>query len=173
MCGTCAFAQTTTATLSGSVTDPAKAVVPDARLAVRNVATNATRTAITDDQGRFSMSSLPPGTYELLIEKAGFKKTLVNAIVLVVGGSAVVETSLALGDVNEQVVVNSESEITLQNPGINRLVRSHQIEALPIGGRNFADFVKLSSGVVLGRENVGGGSFKPWSRWMGSTTFKP
>lgn len=154
-------AQTATAMLSGTVTDQSKAVVPHAKITIHNPATGTTRASITDEQGRFFVSALVPGTYDLQVEQKGFKTAVLSGLVLTVGGSAVADISLSVGDVSEQVLVSSESGlIANENFGIHRVVGSREIETLPIGGRNFVDFVKLSSSVVVGRENVGGGSFK-------------
>lgn len=157
----CAPAQTATATLSGTVRDPGGLVVPGAQLTLLHTTTGATRTATSDAQGRYSFPALDPGTYELRAEMKGFKTVALSGVVVTVGGSAVADVSLPLGNVSESVAVASREQlIEPQSMEVSRVVASREIQALPIGGRNFVDFVKLSSGVALGRENVGGGPFK-------------
>src|SRR5688572_24755488 len=70
------WAQSTTGSLQGTVTDEQDAVVPGATVSVRNVDTNARRTALTDTNGRWRIYNLPVGNYEVAIELAGFAKVL-------------------------------------------------------------------------------------------------
>jgi hypothetical protein len=65
--------QTTTATLSGVVKDASSALVPDVKVTARNAATGATRDTRTDSEGRYSLTNLGPGQYEVRAERTGFK----------------------------------------------------------------------------------------------------
>src|SRR5437867_8917064 len=67
-----ALAQATTGTISGTVTDESKAVLPGATVTVKNVETGSTRTLVTDDRGRFRALELPPGLYSVSAELPGF-----------------------------------------------------------------------------------------------------
>jgi hypothetical protein len=62
--------------LSGTVIDATDALVQGANVTVRNVATNATRTVVTNEEGRWTISVLPVGTYSVTYEKEGFKKSI-------------------------------------------------------------------------------------------------
>ena len=76
---------------------------------------------------------------------------------------------MALGAVTEEVTVRAETPlIEPSRLDLSRVVTAAEIESLPISGRNFVDFVKLSSGVAAGRENVGGGAFKEPDVGVGS-----
>src|ERR1051325_4760215 len=75
-----AQADATSANLSGVVHDPAGAVVPGATVTVRNPATNDVRTATTNDDGFYQLVQLTPGTYEVTVEAANFKKAVVPSI---------------------------------------------------------------------------------------------
>jgi outer membrane receptor protein involved in Fe transport len=163
-------AQTTTATLSGTVRDQSGAAVPGARLNLRNKANGIIRSGATDHQGRYSLSTLDSGIYELRVEQKAFKTLVLSGLVLMVGGSVVADMTLLVGNISEQIVVESrEPLINPQNLQISRVVVSQEIDSLPISGRNFVDFVKLSSGIASGRENVGGGSFKEPDAGVGAT----
>src|SRR5579859_7427971 len=73
------------ATVTGVVTDSAQAVMPAVAVAVRNVDTNITRTIQTNKEGYFTITNLPPGKYELIAEKEGFRTYRETGIVLEVG----------------------------------------------------------------------------------------
>ena len=64
--------QTTTATLSGVVHDPTGAVLPQVKITLKNSARGTTRSTVTDNEGRYNLSSVEPGTYELRAERSGF-----------------------------------------------------------------------------------------------------
>src|SRR5262245_28073492 len=78
-------AQTTTATISGEVTDPNRAAVNGAKVTATNVDTNVARTVTTDSEGRFLILALPPGNYDVQAEQQGFAREVRKGIVLTVG----------------------------------------------------------------------------------------
>jgi outer membrane receptor protein involved in Fe transport len=154
-------AQTPTATLSGTVRDASGAVVPSAKITLTNSGTGLSRTTDADDQGRYSLTNVEPGTYELRAEHAGFKAAVQKGVVLAVGGSTTLDVTMQVGSVTESVTVTAaEPLIQTTSPNLSRVVEQRTIESLPILGRNFVDFAMLSSGVTPGRENEGGGAFK-------------
>jgi hypothetical protein len=155
------YAQTSTATLSGTVHDPSDAVVTRAVVTLINSSTGTSRRTESDGQGRYSFSNVEPGRYDLSIEHPGFKKTVQKEVLLTVGGSAVLDVTLPVGAVSESVMVTTAPPlIETSSPNLSRVVDEQTIESLPILGRNFVDFAELSTGVSAGRENVGGGAFK-------------
>ena len=83
-----AVAQAPTATLVGRVVDASRAGVPGAAIKVRNLDMNQTRVALTTDMGDYTVSALPPGPYEVSIEKAGFKTVRETKLVLEADQSA-------------------------------------------------------------------------------------
>src|SRR5262249_53700403 len=101
------------------------------------------------------------GPYELRAEQSGFKTAIRRGVVLTVGGSEALDITLELGASSEVVNVTDEAPlIDTVKAEVSRVVNQQSIEALPIIGRNFVDFAKLSSAVAPGRENTGGGAFK-------------
>jgi hypothetical protein len=156
-----ALAQTATSTLSGVVSDASGGFLTGATVSVRNVATGVTRRVTTDSAGRYSVPNLAPGDYELRVELLGFSTLVRSGVGLAVGGTAVQDVTLAVGERTEEVtVVGGEALVEATKTDLSRVVGEREIESLPNIGRNFVDFVKLSSGVAIGRENVGGGPFK-------------
>ncbi|HJZ82551.1 MAG TPA: carboxypeptidase-like regulatory domain-containing protein, partial [Pyrinomonadaceae bacterium] len=164
-----AFGQTTRASLSGVVRDPSGAVVPEVNISVKNSQTGATRETTSDAEGRYSFTSLPPGHYDLRASRTGFKTALQAEIILSVASSTVIDVALEVGNFNEVVEVKEEEPLVETTKAeMSRVVNQQSIESLPIIGRNFVDFAKLSSGVAPGRENTGGGAFKEPDAGVGS-----
>jgi carboxypeptidase family protein/TonB-dependent receptor-like protein len=155
-----AFGQTTTATLSGVVQDSSGSVLPGVRISVRKIGTGATRETATDSAGRYSLTNLEPGQYELRATAPGFK-TAAQGVALSVGGATAMDLTLSVGEVSEVVDIKQEEPlIETTRAEVSRVIEVRQIDSLPNIGRNFVDFVKLSAFVAPGRENIGGGSFK-------------
>jgi Carboxypeptidase regulatory-like domain/TonB dependent receptor len=153
--------QTPTATLSGIVRDEQKGGIPGATVKVRQIATGKTRTILTDDAGRYNFTNLEPGSYELRVEASGYKVTLQSGLTLSVGGALVADATMSVGQLAEQVTIEAREPLIEPNrAGLNRVIETSEIESLPNIGRNFVDFVKLSSGVAVGREAIFGGVFK-------------
>jgi len=164
-----ALGQTTTATLSGVVKDASGALVPDVKVTARNADTGATRDTRTDSDGRYSLTNLGPGRYEVRAERAGFKTAAQSGVILTVGGATVLDLTVQIGEVSEVVEVKQEEPLIEPTKAeLSRVVNERSIESLPIIGRNFVDFAKLSSGVAPGRENTGGGAFKEPDAGVGS-----
>ena len=156
-----AIAQTPTATLSGAIRDASAAFVPGAQVSVTNAESGTKRTTSSDETGRYILTNLPPGRYDVRAELTGFRTAVQNGVVLTVGGSTSVDLTLQVGAVNEVVEVRHEEPLVeTTRAELSRVVTAQDIESLPIIGRNFVDFVKLSTNVAPGRENVGGGAFK-------------
>jgi outer membrane receptor protein involved in Fe transport len=161
--------QTTTATLSGVIKDASGALVTDVKVTARNADTGATRDTRTDSDGRYSLTNLGPGKYEVRAERVGFKTAAQSGVILTVGGAAVLDLTIQIGEVSEVVEVRQEEPlIETTKAELSRVVNERSIESLPIIGRNFVDFAKLSSGVAPGRENTGGGAFKEPDAGVGS-----
>jgi len=78
-------AQSNAADLHGYVRDPNGAAVKGATVTARNLATNLTREAVTDDDGAYQLISLPPGEYEVTAEATGFSKGRIASATLTVG----------------------------------------------------------------------------------------
>jgi outer membrane receptor protein involved in Fe transport len=164
-----AAAQTATGTLSGTIRDTTGAVLPGVNVTIRNVATGLNRSVVTDGDGRYRIVNVDPGDYELRASLNGFRTVIRNPVVISVGGMAQSDIELTVGAVAEAVTVQTQAPlIEPSKTDLSRVVTSQEIESLPIAGRNFVDFVKLSSAVSLGRENVGGGAFKEPDVGVGS-----
>src|SRR5262245_25237840 len=161
--------QTTTATLSGVIRDTSGAVIPAARISVRNISTGAMRETNTDEEGRYNLTSLGPGQYEVRAERVWFRTAQSN-VILTVGGASSLDLTMQVGNVSEVVEVKADEPLIEPNKAeVSRVVNQQSIESLPIIGRNFVDFAKLSSGVAPGRENIGGAAFKEPDAGVGAS----
>jgi hypothetical protein len=145
--------------IQGTVKDAQGAVVQNATVTVRNVATNASRTANTDDEGQYRVLQLQPGVYEVKASATNFKQSVLGNIQVQVGQTAAVDLSLQVGDVGEVVNVTPQSEAQIERSDntVSGVVNTLQIENLPLNGRNFLDLAQLQPGT----EKVDGASFDP------------
>jgi outer membrane receptor protein involved in Fe transport len=163
-----ASGQTTTATLSGVIRDATGAVIPEAKISVTSINTGATRETTTNGVGRYNLTNLGPGLYEVRAEHDEFRAAQSN-VTLTIGGAAILDMTLQIGNMSQVVEVKQDALLIEPTKAeVSRVVNQQAIESLPIIGRNFVDFAKLSSGVAPGRENTGGGAFKEPDTGVGS-----
>lgn len=156
-----ASGQSVTGAIRGAVTDEKGATVTGAQVIVRNTGTGATRTATADEQGRYNFPSLEAGVYSIEVTQQGFAPTTVNGIEVTINKVGVVDVTLSVSGVREQVVVTSNVEVLdTQNATLSGLVDSRRVLDLPLNGRNFTQLVNLQAGVavVSAQGLLGGGS---------------
>ncbi len=141
-------AQEFRAKVTGHVTDPSGASVPDAIVQARNLATNELATTTADAEGSYTIPFLKPGNYNLSAETAGFKKVVKENLVLNVGQTATINLSLELGAVNETVTVTSEiplMETARADRGL--VIDTQRVTEFPLNARNPFMLSTLSAGV--------------------------
>jgi len=144
------------AQLTGTVTDPSGAVVGKVPITLRDVGTNVTYTATSNDSGFYAIANLPPGTYELKASFSGFAQYTQTGIVLTVGESATANVALQLAGEGEKVVVSTETPIIEPTKTeISQVVGEQQVESLPTSNRVFTDFALLTPGVATSRTSLG------------------
>ena len=137
------------ASLSGRVTDQSGAVVSGATMTAENLDTGTSRTAVTDQAGRYELVALPVGQYEVRAAKSGFAEKIRTGILLVVGQDATVDLSLPVGDVKEQVKVVADAPImNATTQDISGLVGEKEVKELPLNGRSYDLLVTLNPGIV-------------------------
>lgn len=140
-------AQVNTATLSGTVSDPQNLGVKGAKVTLTNAATGATRTAVTDDSGRYNLVGIPPGQYKLTVDGGANLALYENAsIVLTVGESASFDPRLELKGMQQTVMVSTETApIETTKTEVSDTVEQRRINNLPINGRNYINFTLTNS----------------------------
>ena len=151
------YGQAATATLQGNVTDATGATVPDASIQAKNVNTDATQTARSDSQGRFTLSNLPVGDYEVQVSKPGFSTAVRAGVTLTVGSQSVIDFALAVGQQNQTVTVEAvNSQVETTNATVGTLIGQQQMRELPLNGRNFEQLIVLTPGV----QTIAGNAFQ-------------
>jgi carboxypeptidase family protein len=144
-----AWAQLSTAQLSGRVTDQSAAVLPGVTVTATQTATGFTRSDVTDSNGSYVLSNLPPGPYRLEVSLSGFRSYIQTGIVLQVAGSPAINVVLSVGALQESVTVEGAAPLVdVQSSGISEVVRNEEILALPLNGRNAVELVMMSGAAV-------------------------
>ncbi len=141
--------QSFTAAIRGVVTDSSGAAVPAAKVIATELQRNVQHPTVTDDAGRYTLPSLPPGEYSLVVEAAGFKKFVQSKFVLAVQQQATLDAQLQVGDISTAVEVSSEAPLlntTISNLG--QVVENKYIISLPNIGRNPMGLTYMTPGVV-------------------------
>ena len=143
-----AVAQSEKGSISGTVVDPNGGAVANATVSVRNVGNDETQTFTTNDEGRYNVPFLNPGTYEVSITAPGFAKVVVSDVVVSVGSIQNVPTTLKVGGVTETVeIVNVTPLIQTENANIGQVITSQQLLDLPTPSRNIYSFLAIDSTV--------------------------
>jgi hypothetical protein len=144
------FAQTETARLQGTITDPNGAVVVNAGVSVTNTGTGRVGTAVTNEQGFYVVPALPPGHYRVDVTQPGFEKAS-REFDLQVSQIALVDFQLTIGSVNQTVTVQEGSPVLdAADSSISTVIEGRQITELPLNGRNFTQLATLVPGVNRG-----------------------
>ena len=153
---------TTTATLSGVISDPTGATVSKALVTLASSEQGVVRTFTTDSGGRYSFNQLPPGTYKLSVKLNGFETFLQNGIALDAAESATQNVTLTVGSEAVSVTVTADaSQLNTENSNVAASLDAKQIVELPLNVRNVYGLATLNSSVQNTSEGqllLGGGS---------------
>jgi hypothetical protein len=124
ICAVAAFAQGDRGTITGTVSDPTGAVVPNANIQITNADTSAVYKVATTNTGNYTLANLPVGTYELTVDAPGFKKFNRPGLIVQVAETIRVDAVLQVGASTETVTVNAEAPLLKTESG----EISHQID---------------------------------------------
>jgi len=142
-----AFAQITSATISGTVKDQTQAVLPGVDVVVKNVDTGLTRSVVTDASGYFTIPGLPPGAYEARASLQGFG-SVVERVTLAVAQDAGLALTLKVTGTEESItVVGTAAIVDTRSAAMSAVVTEKTISELPLNGRNYIDLALLQPGV--------------------------
>lgn len=149
LAATPAFAQRATGDITGLVTDPSGAVIPNATVVVTNQGTNEARTTQTDNTGIYRVGLLQPGKYSVKTSAQGFKTSEQREIEVTVGFVSRIDVKMEVGAVAETVTVEASAPLVNSESGrLSELVGGTRIANMPLNGRNIYDLVRLAPGAV-------------------------
>ena len=138
------LAQLNRATITGNITDPGGAAIPNAKVLARNIGNNSAVETTTNGEGQFSFPNLPTGNYDISAEAASFKRAERKQIELNVREVLRVDLQLQLGSVAETIEVSGElPRLQTDSPEVGTSLSSNQMKDLPLsiaGGRNVENF---------------------------------
>jgi hypothetical protein len=146
-----------TGQITGLITDPSGAIVPDATIEVVNEATGQKRTVSSRDDGFYLVPLVNPGLYQVKASKSGFGTLTRNGNEVAVNGTTRVDFSLQVGQVAEQVIATATAPLVeTSNATLGVVVDQQKVVDLPLNGRNFAQLGTLLPGVVAPPLGLGG-----------------
>lgn len=177
LCIACIFAQRDLGTITGTITDPQGAGVPNAKVTIIEDATGLTYTVQTGDTGEYVRPLLKTGTYTVDVEAQGFRKAEQKGVLLTAGARVGVNLTLQVGEMTQTVEVSAaapllQTESTSQGATLNTAA----VSQLPLGGqRTFTFLARLSPGVLPAeqgaRDALGGGFAANGVRSTGENNF--
>ena len=152
-----AFGQSDLGSISGFVKDPSGSTIPNAKITVKNES-GLERQATTNESGYYIVTSIPPGTYSVSVEAAGFKKFDSASNKLNPSSTLAVDAQLAVGAATETVEVTASAQtLQTESASVQRNVTRSQIDSLELNGRNPIFMANLVPGTRGG--NLSGLSF--------------
>ncbi len=144
-----AFAQTSSTSLQGTVSDPSGSAIQGATVVLVNAGSGAGRTAITGGQGEYNFLGLPPGTYTLTVTGKGFTRYEQKELQLLVNTPATANVRLKVGAATETVTVIGEAPaLNLVDASIGNSFNQTQVRDIPLEGRNVPEMLSLQAGVA-------------------------
>ena len=130
--------------ITGDITDPKGAAIPNAAVTVKNPATGLSVNAATNATGHFVASQLPVGQYTVSVSAPGFKTTTRTGVPVNAGSISHFDFKLAVGQVSETVEVSGAApQIDVESSRLAQTVTSEQVANLPLNGRNVYDLIKM------------------------------
>jgi hypothetical protein len=142
-------AQSTNATLSGGVTDPAGTFIVGAEIDIANDTTGVVYSAKTNSSGIYYLSVLPPGQYHVQVSKIGFKTLIKPDVVLNVQSALSLNFSLPVGATSESITVDAvSSSLNTNDASVSTVIDRQFVENMPLNGRSLQSLISLSPGVV-------------------------
>ena len=155
-CAQPAFSQSTAALaqLNGTVQDERGGVITKASITLREMDTNRSYSATSNDSGYYVVPNVPPGRYELKVGYTGFANFTQTGMQLSVGQTATVNVTLKASLEQSIVVTDEAPPVEPSRTEISQVIDAKQIQSLPISGRLFTDFALLTPGVAAGRTSL-------------------
>src|SRR5579864_3974490 len=156
-------AQVDTGTILGTVTDASGAVIPGAKVTIRNEGTSFTQSTTTSASGTYVFTPLRIGTYTVEVEKEGFKRQRRAGLGLNIQQQLVADVALSVGEVSSEVEVTAAAPVLqTENGSVGQVVDSQAINDLPLNGRNYTFLARLVPGATVGQPEGRGLNANGW-----------
>lgn len=146
-------AQTSTATLSGTVTDENDAAIVGAIVTIINTETGVKRTVVTNSDGGFTIPLLQPSKYQLTVQQTNFAPFEANELVLNTNDNRLLNIRLKAGSINEKVVVEASTVEVDTTPAVATTVNQNMVERIPLNGRTIQNLIALTPGAITFQPN--------------------
>jgi hypothetical protein len=168
-------AQSTFGSISGSVTDASGSAVPDAQVTLTDIGTAAKQTYTTGSDGLYQFVNLNPGEYRVDFEKAGFKHTKRDSVVVQVQQAVRIDATMEVGAVNQTVEVTAETPLlTPTSTSLGQVIDERQTNEIPLNGRNVFNLITLAPAAIAqggaGSSQVGQNPFS-WGNYQVGGSF--
>jgi len=149
------WGQLPTASIIGTAKDGTGAVLPETAITVRHIETGLMRTTQTDSSGNYSVPSLPVGEYEVTGERMGFRREVRRGIDLIVAQEAVVDLTLQVGNLEQQVTVTEDAPLVNTTlASTSGFISEAQVKDLPLNGRSFDQLITLNVATTNNSSNT-------------------
>jgi hypothetical protein len=147
-------AQVAGATLSGAITDAQGGAVVNAKVSVRNLATNVSVDTVTNGSGAYTAPNLKPGDYEVSVTALGFSTTVAK-VTLTVGQKQEMNLALTVGQVSQEIqVTGAAPQVDLESSTVSGEVSAETVRELPLNGRDWTSLAALEPGVASVRSQL-------------------
>ena len=144
-----AFAQNSTASITGRITDSTGALIPAATVNAVNIGTNIQHKATANDSGSYTIPFLPPGRYRLEANFTGFKAYKIPDLTLEIDRQQRIDITLEIGAASDSITVqDTPPAINTESGARGEVTTAKEISEIPLDGRNFSDLAYLTGGVI-------------------------
>ena len=153
--GVATAAQTSNATLQGTITDSSGSILPGVTVRLESPATGLMRDVVTNASGVYVFNFLPAGAYVVAAELSGFKTARHDQVRLEIGQNLELDLRMEVGNLSEVVnVEGTAAPLDRTSPTIGTVIEASQLKELPLAGRHWAGLMLLAPGAI----NTGDGT---------------
>src|SRR5438128_2164214 len=144
------FAQTTNATLGGTVSDASRALIPGVTVTATNTQTGIVSTVVSNETGAYQFASLQTGTYKVSAELPGFQTQTYNDVALGLSQQVRLNFTLQVGTQTQSVEVSvaADTLIATTSASVGTVLPEYKVRDLPLAGRDITDLINTTAGVV-------------------------